>query len=237
MMIEFGSLFSSVGGLDLGLERAGLRCKWQVEYDPWRRGILEQHWPGLRRHDDARTFPPSDVASWRVDLIAGGDPCQENSNARRTSDALQSSLGGEFIRILDAIRPRMFLRENPSAVRSDAPWPWWRFRSATESLGYAVLPFRLRACCVGADHRRDRLFLLGELQDANQARLEGHVGQEVARTGTRGQHTDIARPTGGGPSPRFVEALMGFPEGWTIAIESKPSETPLTCELQNGSAV
>lgn len=168
--VTFGSLFTGIGGMDLGLERAGLRCVWQVEINEFCRRVLTKHWRHVRRHDDVRTFPPG--GEWDCDLIAGGDPCQENSAARGYGDCEQSSLGGEFIRVVDVLRPRLVLRENPTHTRRDAPWPWWRFRTALESLGYAVLPFRLRACCLGLEHRRDRLFLLAELADANRNRLE-----------------------------------------------------------------
>jgi DNA (cytosine-5)-methyltransferase 1 len=169
--MTFGSLFAGIGGLDLGLTWAGHECCWQVEIDPWCCRVLDRHWPGLRRHDDIHTFPPGAPEEWHVDFICGGDPCQENSRARTARGLAQSSLGDQFIRVVAAIRPRCVLRENPTAVRPDAPWPWWRFRAALESLGYAVLPFRLRACCVGADHQRDRLFLLAALPDADGERL------------------------------------------------------------------
>lgn len=51
-MITFGSLFSGFGGMDLGLERAGLKCIWQVESNEYARRVLDKHWPGMRRHDD-----------------------------------------------------------------------------------------------------------------------------------------------------------------------------------------
>lgn len=162
--MTFGSLFAGIGGFDLGFERAGLKCLWQCEIDEYCTQVLKKHWPNVRRWDDVRTFPPKH-GDWDVDVICGGDPCQENSNARKHGYATQPSLGGEFIRVVASLRPKIVVRENPSAVRRDAPWPWWRFRSKLESLGYAVLPFRLRACCFGFEHRRDRLFLLSTLAD------------------------------------------------------------------------
>src|SRR5262245_22152040 len=133
--MTFGSLFSGIGGLDLGLERAGMRCAWQCEIDPFCRRVLAKHWPDVPRHDDVRTFPPNE-GNCRVDLICGGDPCQENSNARGRSKARRKSPAIHFIRIVKELRPRLVLRENPPS-QSDASWPWWRFRDCLESLGYA----------------------------------------------------------------------------------------------------
>jgi len=208
--MTFGSLFSGGGGLDLGLERAGLQCVWQVENDPFCQRVLKHRFPRVgKRHDDVHTFPPA--GDWFCDIIVGGDPCQENSNARQSTGCEQPSLGAEYIRILDAIRPPRFLRENPSAVRPDAPWPWWRFRAAAESLGYVVLPFRLRSCCVGADHRRDRLFLLGELPNAVQTRLQGNVIQELERTGGGEGIRNTPRQNRRDASPRVCRAVDGIP--------------------------
>lgn len=167
-----GSLFAGIGGFDLGFERAGFEIKWQVEIDPFCRAVLAKHWPHVRRYEDVRTLGDTDVCA--VDVIVGGDPCQENSRARSVQqNCLAPSLGGEFLKVVTALRPRFVVRENPSAVRADAPWPWWRFRAVLERLDYAVVPFRLRACCFGADHRRDRLFLLGQRADTLRAGLEG----------------------------------------------------------------
>lgn len=51
----FGSLFTGIGGLDLGLERAGMQCAWQVEIDEYCQRVLEKHWPNTRRFADVRS--------------------------------------------------------------------------------------------------------------------------------------------------------------------------------------
>lgn len=209
-VLRFGSLFAGIGGFDLGFERAGMRCVWQVEKDFYATKVLERHWPNVRRHGDVRTFPPrerfcqlccvrydtrypdfeqcpkcnrpvEDITGndWHVDLICGGDPCQSNSAAVGGYISTHANLAGEFLRVVDAIRPRIVVRENPSNVRRAAPSPWWVFRDGLERLGYACLPFRLRACCVGAKHQRERMFVLGTLPDANGYGLEGWESEKA----------------------------------------------------------
>ncbi|HZO67895.1 MAG TPA: DNA cytosine methyltransferase, partial [Kribbellaceae bacterium] len=68
------SLCSGIGGLDLGLDRAGWECVGQVELDPFCRQVLAKHWPEVPRHDDVRTA----VEWWRseprpaVHAVVGG---------------------------------------------------------------------------------------------------------------------------------------------------------------------
>ena len=210
--MTFGSLFSGFGGMDKGFEDAGFKCEWQVEINEYARRVLAKHWPSVRRWEDARTFPP--VGDWRVDCIIGGDPCQENSNARQTKHTTSPSLGSDFIRIVEQLRPRIVVRENPTVVKADSPWPWQRFRSELRRIGYSVLPFRLRACCFGADHRRDRLFLLAELNDALCERLEGartpreypvSTSRPIRRE--RLSESDVVRKRNG--IPNYVERIRG----------------------------
>lgn len=208
-MLTFGSLFSGIGGIDLGFERAGMRCLWQCEKDPFCRRVLRKHWPTVRLFEDVKDV---DGRAERPDLIVGGDPCQENSNARQT-DALESpSLGADFIRVVDAIRPWLVVRENPSQVRPDAPWPWWRFRSSLQSIGYIVLPFRLRSCCFGADHQRDRLFLFAECSDSLQARSQGDVIEAVERAAGGEGVCHSAGQDRRHPTPRISRSSDGIPD-------------------------
>ena len=106
------SLFSGIGGIDLGLERAGMRVVWQCESDPFCQRVLRKHWPDMPLHDDIRTF----VAPERVDLLAGGFPCQPVSLVgfrRGVSD--ERWLWPEFLRVIRLVRPRYVFLENVPA--------------------------------------------------------------------------------------------------------------------------
>ena len=54
-MLTHGSLFSGIGGFDLGFERAGIKTLWQVECDPYALKVLEKHWPDVKRYTDVRS--------------------------------------------------------------------------------------------------------------------------------------------------------------------------------------
>ena len=165
------SLFTGAGGGLLATQHLlGFRTVCYVEIDGYCQEILKARIrDGLLDDapiwDDVRTF---DGKPWRgcVDLVTGGDPCQANSNAG-LSRSQHDSLADEFLRIVEEVRPWFVLRENPYQVREDAPWPADRFVAGVEYLGYAATPVAVRACCVGAGHRRERLFVLGVDSNAN----------------------------------------------------------------------
>jgi hypothetical protein len=82
------SLFTGIGGLDLGLERAGMRVVGQVEIDPYCQQVLAKHWPEVPQHDDVRTAPAwwrSGAARPAVHVVAGGFPCSSDLSSWRTS--------------------------------------------------------------------------------------------------------------------------------------------------------
>lgn len=183
---RIGSLFSGIGGLGLGLEwalsEAGLApvvC-WHVEQDPFCRSILAQHWPDAARHDDVRAVGAHNLAA--VDLIEGGFPCQDVSVAGKGAGlaGARSGLWYEFARVVGELRPRFVVVENVSALLARGIGD---VLGGLAALGYDAWWTTLRAADVGAPHRRERLFIVGWLADADALGWSRRAG--VQRPGRR----------------------------------------------------
>jgi DNA (cytosine-5)-methyltransferase 1 len=145
------------------------------------------------------------------DIITCGDPCQAHSNACRAADTIHQSLGAESIRVISELMPRFVIRENPSVVRRDAEWPWQRFCIALEQLGYYTLPIRARACCFGADIKRERMLVLAELPQSERAGLERYEREIVARAERGRQDADLTGPDRWNAAPRICRGADGIP--------------------------
>jgi site-specific DNA-cytosine methylase len=177
----FGSLFSGVGGLDLGLEAAGWTCAFQVEIDGFCRHVLSRRWPTVPRFEDIRTLKGAYLP--RVDLLAGGFPCQGVSNAGKRAglrDA-RSGLWFEYARLIDEIRPRFVLVENvPGLVNRGLR----EVLGSLAELGYDAEWTILSAAMFGAPHLRKRLFLVAYRQQ-QQLRDEPRGRGRQGGPGTR----------------------------------------------------
>src|SRR3990170_3175724 len=112
-MLTIGSLFSGIGGLELGLERTRhFKTIWQCENDPYAIKVLEKHWSKVRRYGDITKVDWKGVE--RPDLICGGFPCQDISIASKRAGikGKRSGLWSEFARCLEILRPKYALIEN-----------------------------------------------------------------------------------------------------------------------------
>jgi len=158
--LAIGSLFSGIGGLELGLEHAtGGRVCWQVERDAWCRDVLAKHWPDAVRYDDVCTVNGLPA----VDLICGGFPCQDVSLAGKRAGFAgeRSSLWREYRRIIADVGPRLVFVENvPGLLTADDGWAFGEVLGDLAALGFDATWDMFRASDVGAPHRRERLFLL-----------------------------------------------------------------------------
>jgi DNA (cytosine-5)-methyltransferase 1 len=176
MGLRIGSLFSGIGGLELGLEWAGVgHTVWQCERDPFARDTLAAHWPGVPCYHDVQALDAADLEP--IDLLCGGFPCQDTSTAnahgsragtRRGTESDRSGLWHDMARLAAELQPEWIVVENVS--RGQAAWlP--RVRGDLGGLGYQTLPVQLEARFVGAPHRRARIFVLAH-SDRNALRLD-----------------------------------------------------------------
>ncbi len=206
-MLTFGSLFAGIGGLDLGLERAGMQCKWQVEINPFAAKVLEKHWPKASRFQDVREFPPKCFhereggACWRgctkdefaVDLICGGFPCQDISEAGERAGiegGERSGLWTEFYRIICLLRPRYVIVENVAALlvpivkdrRRIEPAPIGRVLGDLAAARFNAEWRVFSSCMFGAPHTRERVFIVAYAQSESGIHECGRSGVHVRRS-------------------------------------------------------
>ena len=184
-----GSLFSGVGGLDLGLTRAGYEHAFFAEVDPWRRDVISAHYPGATVYPDVRDVAQGaegarpgrlgavgagrgggdderarlGAASVGVDLLAGGFPCQDLSVAGKRAGlaGARSGLFHEFARIADTLRPTWLLLENvPGLLSSNDGRDMGVVVGTLADLGYGVAWRILDARYFGVPQRRRRVFIV-----------------------------------------------------------------------------
>lgn len=157
-VMKFGSLFAGIGGFDLGLERAGMECIWQVEIDDFCNRVLEKHWPHVKRYRDVREVGKHNLEP--VDLICGGFPCQDISLANQAGvglDGERSGLWFEFERIIGELRPRVAIIENTPGLLFRG---MERVLGGLASLGYDAEWHCIPASAIGAPHVRDRVWII-----------------------------------------------------------------------------
>ncbi|AGM10141.1 DNA cytosine methyltransferase [Amycolatopsis keratiniphila] len=151
------SLFAGIGGMDLGLERAGMTVVGQVEIDPFCRSVLAHHYPEVPRHDDVRTTVPWWESQSRphVDLVAGGFPCQPVSLAGLgLAQEDERWLWPAMLDVIRAVGPEWVLWENVPGLRTRG---LDIVHADLVRLGYRHRVGRIRACEVGAPQARARL--------------------------------------------------------------------------------
>ena len=153
-----GSMFSGIGGIDLGFHRAGIETKWFCECDRYACDVLRKHWPGVPIYPDVTKLRGCDVEY--VDIIHGGFPCQDISPAgkRKGLEGSRSSLYRELWRVVCEVGPDYVVMENsPGLLDLGADHVLAQMADGGYDAEWQVLS----AASVGSCQRRDRLFIVG----------------------------------------------------------------------------
>ena len=198
--MNVGSLFSGIGGFELGFERAGMRVSWQVEQDAYCRAVLARHFPDAVRFEDVREVGARELDP--VDLICGGFPCQDLSSAGRGAgiDGARSGLWSEFARIVRELRPGYVVVENVPALLTGKGKRWDRGPIGRVLGDLAEARYDAEWACLsarefGAPHLRKRVWIVAYPAWDAEARAATKSGSERQRAragGERSRAEDLA---------------------------------------------
>ena len=168
MSLTVGSLFSGIGGLDLGLERAGMRVIWQSEIDPYACKVLGKHWPEVVNHGNIKEINWDEIK--RPDVICGGYPCQPFSTAgKRRGEEDPRHLWPWVREAISRLRPRYAILEN---VRGHLSLGGLSVIGELATIGYDAEWQIVSAASQGAPHLRERVIIVAYPNNARPHRTE-----------------------------------------------------------------
>ena len=199
-MLTVGSLFSGIGGLDLGLERSGMEVIWQSEIDPYAFKVLAKHWPEVPNYGDIKTINWGDIV--RPDVICGGYPCQPFSTAGKRNGADDSRHLWPWVReAISELRPKYAILEN---VRGHITLGLSEVLGELASIGYDAEWQIVSANSVGAPHLRERIIILAYPNSGRQQERQSKAQPNVGLGGSSESSTDTIRELADADSGRCV---------------------------------
>jgi len=185
-MLTVGSLFSGVGGIELGFKREGFETKWFIENNEYCKAVLRKHWPDVPIYGDISTVDFTRLES--VDILTGGFPCQDISCANPKGEGIVGSRSGLWVYYKEAIRilrPRYAVIENvPNLINKGLNV----VLGDLAEIGYDAEWNIVSARSVGARHLRRRLFIVAypkfEGLERREERLQEGSWNRFERCGT-----------------------------------------------------
>ena len=221
------SLFSGIGGLDLGVasvipSRTIAYCERDIACA---RVLAARAEEGLLDeapiYSDIRTFP-TELFADQVDIVIGGFPCQPFSVAgKRRGSEDERNMWPYTIRVIREIRPRFVFLENVAALTSNRYFG--TILGDLAEAGFDAEWGRFTASEVGTPHKRERVFILAH---TNKARLQGRNIEPYSK-----------REFNTGTSSTKLDELPEFPPGptspdWKRILDTHPELAPASCKLE-----
>lgn len=173
-MMRVASFFSGIGGIDLGLEQAGMNVVFQCEILKFGQKILKRHWPNVPLAEDITKITGVDIPD--VDVFAGGFPCQDlslaNQGKRKGLEGARSGLFYKYAELIKEKKPRWVFIENVPGLLNSAQGGDFRVVLSTlDELGYGVAWRVLDAKFFGTPQRRRRTYIVASLGNLGAAEV------------------------------------------------------------------
>lgn len=222
--LSVAGLFAGIGGIELGLSRAGHEAVLLCEMDPAASAVLDEHFPRVPKIRDVRDI---DSLPRNVDMVAAGFPCQDLSQAGQTAgiSGTRSGLVGEVFRLLEQRRTEWVLLENVSFMLQLG-----RGRALDviitqlERLNYRWAYRVVNSNAFGVPQRRERVFILASLHhDPRSVLLVDDAGQPEATESFRQVACGFYWTEGLRGLGWAVNAVPTLKGGSTIGIPSPPA--------------
>ncbi len=190
MKLKHLDLFSGIGGFSLGLESADLvETVAFCDFDKYCQQILKKNFPGVPIYEDVKELNyerlKADGLS-EIDIITGGYPCQPFSVAgRKKGEEDPRHVWPEMFRLVQELRPTWVIGEN---VGGHIKLGLDTVLENLESEGYSARTFSISASSIGANHKRERVWIIANLADSQ--RLGRTEGTKKSEEFTREESSD-----------------------------------------------
>ena len=181
MVLRHLDLFSGIGGFSLGLEATGgFETVAFCDIEEFPRKVLQKHWPGVKQYEDIKELNYEKLKAdglLPIDIITGGYPCQPFSIAgRKKGEKDPRHLWPEYFRLIKELRPTWVIGEN---VSGHIKLGLDTVLENLESEGYSVRTFSISAASIGANHQRERIWIVANTNSSgNKGKKSRSIGKE-----------------------------------------------------------
>ena len=212
MKLKHLDLFSGIGGFSLGLEATGgFETVAFCDIEEFPRKVLQKHWPGVKQYEDIKELNYEKLKTdglLPIDIITGGYPCQPFSVAgRKKGEKDPRHLWPEYFRLIKELRPTWVIGEN---VSGHIKLGLDTVLENLESEGYSVRTFSISAASIGANHQRERIWIVANTNSSgNKGKKSRSIGKENEKE----------------KRDRQVNSTTRFPDGTDSIVTKQESES------------
>ena len=177
-------LFSGIGGFSLGLEATDyFETVAFCDFDPYCQKVLRKHWPWVTIYDDVKELNSERLSANghnKIDIITGGYPCQPFSIAgRQKGEQDPRHVWPEMFRLVKELRPTWVIGEN---VSGHIKLGLDTVLENLESEGYSARAFSISASSIGANHQRERVWIIANSNDTGDRTSQSSINQDRQET-------------------------------------------------------